>query len=247
MIRRSHPSLKQAKKKLASGDTTAAMTELLASRDQKLMLVKHGHASPETREGLSKIDTLLGECHSLNGDEQEANKWFQTAHEFLEPDANEMLGARLLRQEAMHHLRFGHWAKAMTELANAGMTMERLIVMDDSLPLLRRETELAFTRVCQSEVLLYANPCDQRALLRLVEVYPTLRQGNKRRYELACLLLLIKHGNMFDVWRTGYLIRATYLNRRYVHNAQNDLFLLNASLGPLAVKTFARSAFQASR
>lgn len=216
-------SLKPIKRLIAAGEYLPAIHALHAKRVQLLMVLENPECDEELRIGvfLTCVNSLLGEAYSRDGDERQAEYWFNHAFRHCDESYDPMVQLRLHRMYAMHKCRIGESDEALAEIDEVIDQMDSpAFELASALPYERIKSEVAFSISCKAEILLSRQARSIEARELALSVRPVLRAGTKRRYELQNLMLCIPAtSRLFSpVLHRRMIMRAWYLNERYAHN-----------------------------
>ena len=242
MIRPRYGGLKHIKRQIAAGDLVNAEAALLSRHESLLATLKSCEVSSDDeaqiKYRLTLVETLLGVVASMCERHDDADDWFERAHEHFtafDPIARE----RMNREVATHLARKGQVREAIEMLDHTERSLLNILKLNQStLPDERIELEHAITLSCKADAMLRVHPVPREAYQELVEAQRTLRKGNKRLYELDNLMRLVAHTSLFDRRRASYIARAMYINETVARNPAIRLALIDAACGPIPFRRF---------
>lgn len=224
----SHKAVKQM---IAAGSYDEAERVLLGRRQAHLKLLENQNCDEAKAElFLTCTNSLLAECYSLAGKKAAAESWFDHAFSYCRESHDPMVKVRLHRIHAMHLCRTGLYGDALAEIEDViTELLSAKFQLESSLPVERIEIELAYSTSCKAEILLAQHPGIAEGAAFAQAVRPVLRSGSKRRYELQNLMVCISVTNRFTnpLLHRRMMMRAWYVNERFIHSGTVRLRLLN--------------------
>ncbi len=226
-------SLKQVKRMIAQGMYHEAENILLAKRGQLLAVLEDPNCDDDEKIELllTLTNSLLAECYSSSGRVAMAEEWFEHSFKFCRESHDPMVRLRLHRMYAMHLRRVGRYDEASAEIDAVIRKMgTRKFALASMIPEDRIRVELAFSRSCKAAILQDQFPGSSQAAKQACKAKSILRKGTKRRYELQNLMLCIGFTSPFTspIDRRRLILRAWFVNERYVHSADIRLRLIHA-------------------